>query len=272
MRNGRKNRIAVAPPCCRRRVGRERLCPALIAKRNDRDRSLCYQSRSGEIIARLSHHLAIDDGLKTAVAFPAVPKMTNVPPVSMLGPFRGDYLTVAMRAGHPVARTSRGCYRRHGNILPIFDFGYCKKVKAIWRKCFTSSRTCFARQHSRRNSEMLSFRLDDGRTGVGRSAKRGAVAISRAVVFVDLKCLGPRRPEPSSGCCLLKDHKGLSEGLPAPTFVGAVDKLDDGQIEMPRPRIDRTSFNECVEMRELALTLRLYRVLKDSPMGWCAEF
>jgi hypothetical protein len=36
------------------------------------------------------HLLGVNDGLKTAVTFPTVPKMTNVPLIRMLGPFGGD--------------------------------------------------------------------------------------------------------------------------------------------------------------------------------------
>ena len=63
--------------------------------------------------------VASDDGLKTAVTFPTLPKMTNVALIPMLGPFGGDQVIAAMETAHPEARTTCGCYSRHGNMFPV---------------------------------------------------------------------------------------------------------------------------------------------------------
>jgi hypothetical protein len=68
-----------------------------------------------------------DDGLKTTVTFPTLPKMTNVAVIPMLGPFGGDQLIAAMDAAHPEARTTCGCYRRHGNIFPVLILGTVRR-------------------------------------------------------------------------------------------------------------------------------------------------
>jgi hypothetical protein len=56
------------------------------------------------------HHLRVDDGLEGAV-----PKMTYLPFISILGPFGGNQLIVALNAICPEARTTFGCYHPHND-------------------------------------------------------------------------------------------------------------------------------------------------------------
>jgi hypothetical protein len=86
---------------------------ALLPRRRGRDHGEISSAVESSII------LMSDDGLKTAVTFPTLPKMTDVALIPMLGPFGGDQITVAMDAAHPVARTTRGCCSHHGNMFPV---------------------------------------------------------------------------------------------------------------------------------------------------------
>ena len=45
-----------------------------------------------------------------------MPKMTNLPLILILRPFRGDQLIIALNARHPKFGTTIGKYRRHGNL------------------------------------------------------------------------------------------------------------------------------------------------------------
>jgi hypothetical protein len=81
---------------------------------------ICDQQRwRNPSLVESSIILMSDDGLKTTVTFPTLPKMTNVAVIPMLGPFGGDQLIAATEASHPEARTTCGCYRGHGNIFPV---------------------------------------------------------------------------------------------------------------------------------------------------------
>ncbi len=72
------------------------------------------------------HSLGVDGGFKNAVTSPTVPKMANLPLITVLGPFRGDYVILAMGATHSKARLASGCFRGHGNNLPFS--AYCGEV------------------------------------------------------------------------------------------------------------------------------------------------
>jgi hypothetical protein len=78
------------------------------------------------------HRLCVDDGFKTAVAFPTAPKMTILMLTPILGPFGGDQLIVALNAGHPEGGTKIGFYHRRN--LNVFDFARIRKeVTDLWQ-------------------------------------------------------------------------------------------------------------------------------------------
>jgi hypothetical protein len=52
------------------------------------------------------YRLDIGEGLETAVAFPAVPNMMDLPLISILGPFRGKQLITALNTPHSEAGTT----------------------------------------------------------------------------------------------------------------------------------------------------------------------
>jgi hypothetical protein len=56
-----------------------------------------------------------DQRPETGATFRAVPNMTDLSLIAILGPFGGNQLIVAMGAAHPEARTTIGYYR-HWNL------------------------------------------------------------------------------------------------------------------------------------------------------------
>jgi hypothetical protein len=83
-------------------------------------------------VVRYFHRLCVDDGFKTAVAFPTAPKMTILMLTPILGPFGGDQLIVALNAGHPESGTKIGfCHRWN---LNVFDSARIwKEVTDLWQ-------------------------------------------------------------------------------------------------------------------------------------------